>query len=514
MRVLAVSQGSDEWLQVRQSHSTASEAPAALGQSKYQNRNDLLKQKHTGFTEDVGYAKQALFDRGHEAESAARPLAEEIIGSALYPITATLTVDGIDLLASLDGISMDEEVIWEHKLYSERLAADVRSGNLDPHYTIQLDQQLLVTGAKKCLFMTSDGTVENMAYCWYESSKAKFDSLISGWTQFAADLAAYKPKAIAEPPKPVTIERLPALAVLIKGEVVSSNLPAFRDAATQFISGIKTDLATDQDFADADANVKFCEKAEKDLEQAKQAVTSQVSSIDDLIRTVDFIKDQLRAKRLELSKLVDRRKMEIKIKIVSDANAAFTEHVTALEAEITPIRLANVTMPDFIGSAKNKRTLAGLNDAVDGELAKAKINADSVAKEMRAKLAWYSANTTTFAYLFNDLNQIIQKPMEDFRLTVTTRIDAHKVSEAAREERIKTEAVAAAAQAIQVAQSPTLATVVSINPTTITTSTTSAIPRTSKVRAELNSMLDRLTDDQLNRIVNFVKSRYPQGMAA
>lgn len=73
MHILNTPQGTLAWLQERQLRRTASEAPAALGVSKFMDRNELLKQKHSGITEEVGGAKQALFDRGHEAEAAARP---------------------------------------------------------------------------------------------------------------------------------------------------------------------------------------------------------------------------------------------------------------------------------------------------------------------------------------------------------------------------------------------------------------------------------------------------------
>ena len=181
MNILPVTQGSLEWLAARANHFTASEAPIALGVSKYANRTELLHQKSTGITKEVDSFTQNLFDQGHAAEALARGFAEEIIGGELFPVTATITVDGVKLLASLDGSTMDEETIWEHKLFNAELAESVRANNLDPHYTVQMDQQLLVSGAKKCLFMTSDGTPENMEWCWYEPSQEKFDALVAGW---------------------------------------------------------------------------------------------------------------------------------------------------------------------------------------------------------------------------------------------------------------------------------------------------------------------------------------------
>ena len=429
MNILSVLQGSDDWLTIRRSHLTASEAPAALGQSKYMSRIELLNQKSTGLAKDVDGFTQVLFDRGHEAEANARPFAEEIIGAELYPITASLKIDGLDLLASLDGATLDESVIFEHKLFNESLAADVRSGNLHPHYTIQLDQQLLVSGAEKCLFMTSDGTEANMAWCWYEPTQEKFNSLVAGWKQFRADLEGHEVRAVIEKPKAAAILSLPALSVQIKGEVTLSNMPTFIAAADAFLEGINTNLTTDQHFSDAEANIKACDTAEKGIEGAKNAITAQVADIDQILRTMDLYKDKLRSVRLTLDKLVKSQKEVIKTNILNDGKWKFTEHVAALEKEIKPIRLIYV-QPDFAGAMKGKRTLASLHEAVDTTLAAAKIATDATAKDIRAKLAWCKESAKDYGFLFMDLQQIIGKPEDDFKLVVTTRIADHKIAEA------------------------------------------------------------------------------------
>ncbi len=68
-------QGSAAWLAARSKHFCASEAAAALGLSKYTTRDELLRQKATGLTEEVSPAKQRIFDAGHEAEALAPPFA-------------------------------------------------------------------------------------------------------------------------------------------------------------------------------------------------------------------------------------------------------------------------------------------------------------------------------------------------------------------------------------------------------------------------------------------------------
>ena len=62
MKELNLIQGSPEWLAARTKYFTASEANAMMGESKYQSRSALLKQKATGIAEEVDAATQARFD--------------------------------------------------------------------------------------------------------------------------------------------------------------------------------------------------------------------------------------------------------------------------------------------------------------------------------------------------------------------------------------------------------------------------------------------------------------------
>ena len=191
MKTLDLIQGSEEWQAARAKYFTASEAPAMLGLSKYMSRQELLRQKAIGHTPEVDSAKQRLFDKGHEAEAAARPIVEEIIGDELFPVTGSLEVDGLPLLASFDGLTMSEDVVWENKLFNESLANDIYAFEIGDHYWPQLEQQLLVSGAVKAYFTTSDGTPENTVGMWYESVPRRRQQLIAGWKQFAEDIAEF-----------------------------------------------------------------------------------------------------------------------------------------------------------------------------------------------------------------------------------------------------------------------------------------------------------------------------------
>ena len=431
MNIIEVVQGTPAWLDLRRSHDTASEAPAALGKSKYMSRAELLKQKATGIAEEVGQAKQALFNRGHAAEVGGRKLAEVIIGTDLYPITATREAHGLSLLASLDGATMDESVIFEHKLWSESLAAQVKTGELDPHYTIQMDQQLLVVGAEKCLFMVSDGTPEKMAWIWYFANESKFAELIAGWKQFHADLAAYVPAEAPAPAVATPTLGLPAVSIRVDGSIaLIDNLDVFGEALKAYIAGLVQKPETDQHFADLDSAVKTLKKAEEALDAAENGALAQTSSIDAMRKTVALYRDLARTNRLMAEKLVKTEKDNRKIAIITAGRTALGRHESGLQ-ERTQHHLPP-TQHNFEGVCKGLKTIASIQNAVDTELARCKIEANATADRIEANLK--AIAEARHDYLFADVGMLALKDPEYVAMAVKNRIADHQAKEAEKEE--------------------------------------------------------------------------------
>lgn len=433
MKTLNLVQGSPEWLAVRVKHFTASEAAAMLGASKYTTRTALLHAKATGIAEEVEPAKQRLFDAGHEAEAQARPLAEAVIGEDLYPTTGTLEVDGLPLLASFDGITMLEDVIWENKLWNADLAAAVQASDLEPHYWAQLEQQLLVSGAKRAYFTTSDGTEEKTLGCWYESVPERRAQLLAGWKQFAEDLAAYVPNP-AEAAKPTgkAPETLPALRIEVTGAVTASNLAEFKATALAAIRSVNRELATDQDFADAEQSVKWCGEVEDRLKAAKEHALSQTASIDQLFKAIDDISAEARKVRLDLEKLVKQRKDAIRDSIVLEAKQKLDAHVASLNATIGKAYMPTMT-GDFAGAIKGKKTVASLRDAAETELSRVKAEANAIADKLAANLKTLHGLAADHLFLFADEALIVHKAPDDLAILIKSRIDEHVRAEQERE---------------------------------------------------------------------------------
>jgi predicted phage-related endonuclease len=159
-------------------------------------------------------------------------MAEDYLQEDLYAVTASREIDGLPLSASLDGLTMDDEIAWEHKLANADLFAAVRSGAIPEAYRPQMEQQMMITGAKRVLFMVSDGTPEHATHVWYDGDPELRAKIITGWKQFAADVAAYVPQEVIPVPVVASPDELPALLVELVGEVRSTNLATWQQAVT------------------------------------------------------------------------------------------------------------------------------------------------------------------------------------------------------------------------------------------------------------------------------------------
>lgn len=394
-------------------------------------RNELLQMKALGTELEVSdYVQKFLFDKGHEMEALARPIVEELIGDELYPTVGVS--DCGDYLASFDGMTMMGDVLFEHKMWNEKLAEAVRTNTLPAEYYWQLEHQLMVSEAEKVIFVVSDGTEERMEYMWYTPVRGRRKKLLTGWRQFRDDLNAFE---VTEKPEQVvgdSPEDLPALLIKVEGQVKETNLATFKQTAMSFIKNINTELQTDKDFADAEVMVKFCKRAEDELEQAKKHALAQTQSIDELFKTIDHLKDQLRDKRLTLDKLVKSRKDEIRAQFRVDATDALKAHVERVNKETLGdayITLDSV-LPDFGAAMKGKKTVDSLKSAVDDALAAAKIDVAERAEMITENLLTYAELVSEeHRILFHDIKTLALKRCDDFRATVKERITDYKAAQ-------------------------------------------------------------------------------------
>lgn len=427
MKFINVLQGSPEWHAARASHDCASDASAAMGKSIYKTRNEYLAEKKFGVTKEHDPATLRRFADGHETEATARVIVEAMIGQDLYPVVCVSDDD--KMLASVDGMTMGEDILFEHKRYNESLANDVRSGNLKPHYFWQLEHQLLVTGAEKVIFVCSDGATDNFEYMEYVSVPSRRAALIAGWEQFHKDLETFEmPQAKAEVIGRAP-DQLPALRIEISGAVKTSNLSDFKAAAVAVFGNIKKDLVTDEDFADAEKTVKWCSDVESKLDAAKQHALSQTSSIDELFRAIDEIKETARQTRLNLEKKVKAEKENRKVALVREYGEQFNTYCNELR---TKVGVQFVCFMHGDEAIKGLKSLDSMREKLGARLLQAKLEANEIASRIEANrkvMDQFDAGT-----LFPDFAAAALRPEEDFANLVKARVDQRREAEERRKQ--------------------------------------------------------------------------------
>lgn len=422
-----------------------------MGSSSYKDRTELIRERATGIAPEVDPATARRFADGHRFEALARPLAEEIIGEELYPVVGV--ADAGKYSASFDGITMLEDVAFEHKSLNDSLREAIREqgGNanefLPDAYKHQMEHQCMVCPTiERILFMASkwdaEGNLIEERHCWYTPDLELRAKIVAGWKQFEADVADFTLEAKAAPvvakPTAKIRDALPVLVFNATGEVTESNVDEFKAEVLERINTVNATLVTDQDFADGEADAKWLRSVSAGVKAVIQRVRSGMTSVNEVLNTLEQL-DELAAKKArDLEKLVNSEKDARRQAIVMGGSAALRKHLDALNT-----RLGDSYMPmvpaDFGGAVKGKRNLDSMQDAVNTELARAKISANEIADRIGENIKLLMEQTK-YAGLFPDFKAlVIQKQTDDLKAIIAARLAKHEEEQRATLERIRKE---------------------------------------------------------------------------
>lgn len=441
MKIIELEPGSAEWLQ----HRTASQASIIMGCSPYCTRSELLRMKAIGGEKAVSeWAQKNLLDRGHEIEERARVKASEQIQDDLFPACGT-TDDGY-LSASFDGITMDGTITWECKSWNYSKSEVVRNDECPIEDYWQVVQQAIVSDAAECWYEVTDGNGQSEMICVdvRDSDRVK---LIAAWRQFDEDLANYVPQEIIPEPVATPTLQLPAVFVQVAGSIqVRDNLAVFGDALKEYVARINKSPETDQDFADLEDTVKTLKAAEEALNASESSALAQVADVDTLRRTVALYRDTARNSRLAVEKIVKAEKENRRAKIVMHGQEAFRSHVATLDKRLGS-RLMPAIQTNFPGVVKGLKTITSIQNAVDTELARVKIEANAVADTIQANRD-YMLNLQA-DFLFPEFAAVCTKPNDDFRALCDSRLAQHKHRQEEERARIRAEEEAKARASVE-----------------------------------------------------------------
>jgi len=428
MQILNIKQGTDEWIKARRGKFCASDAPAMMGVSPYESRDQLIERLATGVEKEHTPIEQELFKKGHVAEALARKYIEKKIDDDLYPVV--VVSDDDKFLASMDGLTIDGTIGFEHKLINNEIKnLEYLSIDIPLYFAYQLEHQLLISNAEYILFVISDGSEESLISRNYYSKSDLKKSLLSGWEQLEKDIANYQPReTITNGIANVDPLSLPSINVNTEGKIsVITNIDDFGVKLQSYLEKINFNPETDDDFANLGLAAKELRKAENALQEADKRIADAVD-IGTIRDQIGVLSKTAREWRLKAEKLEKEGKDNKKRELIINAKNQWSSFITDCNKRLSLV--IYIPDPEFIEAVRGIKTLESYRSALNDCIAKNKIQAQEIYNTAADNLKLINSENK---FLFPDLTQIIAKSNEDFANLVNSRIAEHRELEAKKE---------------------------------------------------------------------------------
>lgn len=193
----------ENWLQWRQKGIGSSDAPIIHDESPYKNRHELYlaKVEPQTFNGEEKENNSYIAWRGHELEPIIRKRWATIAALELG-IESTwlpLSVDGGGkvMRASLDGCTTTDEnkIIAEFKFQGKEAHELIKQKTAPRHYWIQVQHQLLVSGAKKAYLVSYNPELDTLNYMEILADTAFHNDHIKKCKEFWSEVMAKTPSA-------------------------------------------------------------------------------------------------------------------------------------------------------------------------------------------------------------------------------------------------------------------------------------------------------------------------------
>ena len=219
------------------------------------------------------------------------------------------------------------------------------------------------------------------------------------------------------------------LVLRITGEVQSSNLSEFEKDALEVIENINTDLDTDQDFVEAEQNIKSCNLIEIRIHNARQAALTSTEDIATLITTTERLEAKFRETRLGLNKKVKTEKGRRKSEIINKAMGQFADLIYNSDVK----HAFTLNTEAFNNAVKNKRSLEAMQKAVDEVVESEKTLLYELGKTFSTNLIDIKQAEVNYPGLFPDKKNLAVSSHEVVAAQIESRISIFKYKQEMKE---------------------------------------------------------------------------------
>jgi putative phage-type endonuclease len=190
--VLKLVQGTPEWHTHRAQFRNASESASVMGLNPWQTPYQLWLVRTGRMTVSV----TAPMQHGTQMEPKARAAYEAQTDAVMQPL---VLIDG-DYSASLDGITLEGDLIVEikcpYKAQASALWQAVSVGEVPEHYRIQVQHQLMVSGAASAHLWVFDGATGLLVEIVRD--EVTMDTIRAAWDAFQTYLDSDTPPPLTE----------------------------------------------------------------------------------------------------------------------------------------------------------------------------------------------------------------------------------------------------------------------------------------------------------------------------
>lgn len=220
-----------------------------------------------------------------------------------------------------------------------------------------------------------------------------------------------------------------SLQVETKGEVLSSNLDQFRDSVTKALAYINLNLETDEDFEQAEEDVKCLKQAEDVVKNAKEKALKDAEELHTFFAALDASSEEVRQARLELERQIKKRKEEVRADLIK----------TAKERLMCADHLKDSVFDGIFDNAiKGKRSMDSIAKALDIAVA----TGNSIITNSRKVIAGYVAKHGND--LIPDKDELEVKDCKVVESELRRRVEAREA--AVERKRLEEEAAQARAE--------------------------------------------------------------------
>lgn len=223
------------------------------------------------------------------------------------------------------------------------------------------------------------------------------------------------------------------LIIKVTGQVVSSNLAEFEQQALTVLSSINTKLETDEDFAEAEQNVKDCQLIENRICQARNDALNNTADIAALIQTTERLEGKYREMRLLLTRNVKTEKERRKNDIINGAKVILQGLVLQ-----SPVKHGfQIDLKAIQEAIKGKRFIAKMQEAVDAVIETETLRLAEMETNFLANSDRIEFSEKEWPGLFPDRNTVALGLPETVTALIAGRVADHrlKMEAKARKER-------------------------------------------------------------------------------